>query len=89
MDDKAVYTYIPKIINYYLNEDPILKNIKTYQLSNRDDGYVVKISIMVAKKTDGSGGYGMLMVQVPQRRKIQDYIKKIKAKPNNFIANLL
>ena len=33
-DDKAVYTYIPKIINYYLNEDPILNNIKTYQLSN-------------------------------------------------------
>ena len=87
-DDKAVYTYIPKIINYYLNEDPILKNIKTYQLSNRDEmDYVVKnIDKMVVKKTDGSGGYGMLMGTSASEKEIQDYIKKIKAKPNNFIA---
>ena len=87
-DDKAVYTYIPKIINYYLNEDPILNNIKTYQLSNRDEmDYVVKnIDKMVVKKTDGSGGYGMLMGTSASEKEIQDYIKKIKAKPNNFIA---
>ena len=87
-DDKAVYTYIPKIINYYLNEDPILNNIKTYQLSNRDEmDYVVKnIDKMVVKKTDGSGGYGMLMGTSASEKEIHDYIKKIKAKPNNFIA---
>ena len=87
-DDKAVYTYIPKIINYYLNEDPILNNIKTYQLRNRDEmDYVVKnIDKMVVKKTDGSGGYGMLMGTSASEKEIQDYIKKIKAKPNNFIA---
>mgnify|MGYP003317222044 FL=1 len=65
-DDKAVYTYIPAIINYYLNEDPILNNIKTFQLSNSDEkDYVIKnIDQMVVKKTDGSGGYGMLMLSL-------------------------
>ena len=87
-DDKAVYTYIPSIIRYYLNEDPILKNIKTFQLSNTDEkNYVIKnIDQMVVKKTDGSGGYGMLMGKSASKREIKDYIKKIDLKPENFIA---
>ena len=87
-DDKAVYTYIPSIIRYYLNEDPILKNIKTFQLSNTDEkNYVIEnIDQMVVKKTDGSGGYGMLMGKSASKREIKDYIKKIDLKPENFIA---
>ena len=87
-DDKAVYTYIPAIINYYLNEDPILNNIKTFQLSNSDEkDYVIKnIDQMVVKKTDGSGGYGMLMGTSASQKEIEDYIKKIEQKPDNYIA---
>jgi uncharacterized circularly permuted ATP-grasp superfamily protein len=87
-DDKAVYTYIPAIINYYLNEDPILNNIKTFQLSNSDEkDYVIKnIDQMVVKKTDGSGGYGMLMGKSASQKEIEDYIKKIEQKPDNYIA---
>ena len=90
-DDKAVYTYIPKIINYYLNEDPILNNIKTYQLSNRDEmDYVVKnIDKMVVKKTDGSGGYGMLMGTSASEKEIQDYIKKLRLNLIILLLNLL
>ena len=87
-DDKAVYTYIPEIINYYLNEAPILNNIKTFQLGNADEkDYVIKnIDRMVVKKTDGSGGYGMLMGKSASEKEIEAYIKKIEAKPDNFIA---
>lgn len=87
-DDKAVYTYIPAIIRYYLNEEPILKNIKTFQLSNTDEkNYVIEnIDQMVVKKTDGSGGYGMLMGKSASKREIKDYIRKIDLKPENFIA---
>ncbi len=61
-DDKAIYIYVPDMIKYYLNEEPILKNIETYQLGRPDElDYVTKnIKDMVIKKTDGSGGYGML-----------------------------
>ena len=87
-DDKAVYTYIPAIINYYLNQDPILNNIKTFQLSNSDEkDYVIKnIDQMVVKKTDGSGGYGMLMGTSASQKEIEVYIKKIEEKPDNYIA---
>ena len=87
-DDKAVYTYIPAIINYYLNQDPILNNIKTFQLSNSDEkDYVIKnIDQMVIKKTDGSGGYGMLMGTSASQKEIEVYIKKIEEKPDNYIA---
>ena len=87
-DDKAVYTYIPEIINYYLNEAPILNNIKTFQLGNADEkDYVIKnIDRMVVKKADGSGGYGMLMGKSASEKEIEAYIKKIEAKPDNFIA---
>ncbi|WNH08236.1 circularly permuted type 2 ATP-grasp protein [Thalassobellus suaedae] len=63
-DDKAIYTYVPDMIKYYLDEEPLLKNIETYQLGRPDElDYVIKnIKDMVIKKTDGSGGYGMLMV---------------------------
>ena len=57
-DDKAVYTYVPEMISYYLNEKPILHNIKTFQLSNNDEKkYVIEnIQKLVVKRTDGSGG---------------------------------
>ena len=87
-DDKAIYIYVPEMIGYYLNEKPILENIKTYQLAEPDEkDYVLKnINKMVVKKTDGSGGYGMLMGGTASDEEIFDYIKKIEKNPDNFIA---
>ena len=87
-DDKAIYIYVPEMIQYYLNEDPILDNIKTYQLSKPDEkAYVLEnIDQLVVKKTDGSGGYGMLMGNSATEEEIEEYIQKIEIKPENFIA---
>lgn len=87
-DDKAIYIYVPDMIKYYLNEDPILKNIETYQLGRPDElEYVTKnIREMVIKKTDGSGGYGMLMGHEATDAEIKDYLDNVKKKPENFIA---
>ena len=87
-DDKAIYIYVPDMIKYYLNEEPILKNIETYQLGRPDElDYVTKnIKDMVIKKTDGSGGYGMLMGHEASEAEIKDYLDNVKKKPENFIA---
>ena len=62
-DDKAIYTFVPAMIRYYLNEEPLLKNVPTYQLGKDEEReHVFKnIEKMVIKKTNESGGYGMLM----------------------------
>jgi uncharacterized circularly permuted ATP-grasp superfamily protein len=87
-DDKAIYIYVPDMIRYYLNEEPILENITTYQLAKPDEkAYVLKnIDQMVVKKTDGSGGYGMLMGKTASEKEIEKYVAKIEQKPENFIA---
>ena len=87
-DDKASYIYVPQIIKYYLNEEPILKNIETYQLENSEHFDYVKKNITnhVIKKTDGSGGYGMLMGNSADDIEIEKYFYKIKKNPSNFIA---
>ena len=87
-DDKAIYIYVPDMIKYYLDEEPILKNIETYQLGRPDElEYVTNnIKDMVIKKTDGSGGYGMLMGHEASDEEIKDYIENVKKKPENFIA---
>ncbi|PQV51245.1 putative circularly permuted ATP-grasp superfamily protein [Jejuia pallidilutea] len=87
-DDKAIYIFVPNMIKYYLNEEPILKNIETYQLAKPDEfkHVVENIKDMVIKKTDGSGGYGMLMGHEASEKEIKDYLKTVKKNPSNFIA---
>jgi uncharacterized circularly permuted ATP-grasp superfamily protein len=87
-DDKAVYHYVPDMIRYYLNQEPILKNVPTYQLSKPDEReYVLKnIATMVVKKTNESGGYGMLMGHAASEEEIELYKKEIMKDPRNFIA---
>ncbi len=87
-DDKAVYTYVPDMIRYYLNEEPILKNVPTYQLGNIDEReHVFKsMDTMVVKKTNGSGGYGMLMGHAATEQEIDEYKLEILKDPRNFIA---
>jgi len=87
-DDKAVYVYVPDMIRYYLNEEPLLKNVPTYQLGKPDEqDYVLKnIDKMVVKKTNESGGYGMLMGHAASDAEIEAYKKEIMKEPRHFIA---
>lgn len=87
-DDKAIYVYVPEMIRYYLNEEPILKNVPTYQLSNPDERehVLTNINKMVIKKTNESGGYGMLMGHAASDKEINDYKNQILKNPRQFIA---
>jgi uncharacterized circularly permuted ATP-grasp superfamily protein len=87
-DDKAIYTYVPAMIKYYLNEDPILKNVPTYQLSNMEerDHVFSNMDKMVIKKTNESGGYGMLMGHIATDEEIAVYKEEIIKDPRQFIA---
>lgn len=87
-DDKAIYVYVPDMIRYYLNEEPILKNVPTYRLEKPDDlQYTMNnIANMVVKKTNESGGYGMLMGNTASDEQINEYKKEILRDPRQFIA---
>ncbi|WP_178988560.1 circularly permuted type 2 ATP-grasp protein [Winogradskyella schleiferi] len=88
VDDKAVYAYIPRIIKYYMGEDMILPNVKTYICDEKDDcKYVIEnIHNLVVKQTDASGGYGMLIGPKSTKKEQEEFIAKIKNKPRNYIA---
>lgn len=87
-DDKAIYTFVPAMIKYYLNEDPILKNVPTYQLAKDEEReHVFKnIERMVIKKTNASGGYGMLMGSAATEKEIDVYKQEVMENPREFIA---
>ncbi len=87
-DDKAVYSYVPDMIKYYLNEEPILKNIKTYRMGyteEREEAFK-KMDQLVVKATNQSGGYGILIGRDSTKEMIEDYKKKILLNPRNYIA---
>lgn len=87
-DDKAVYAYIPRIIKYYLGEEAILENVKTYICAEETDmKYVIEnIHNLVVKQTDASGGYGMLIGPKSTKEEQMEFVAKIKANPRNYIA---
>ena len=87
-DDKAVYTYVPDMIKYYLNEDPILKNVPTYQLAFSENRKTVfeNMDKMVIKKTNESGGYGMLIGSAATEEQMEEFKKAIEDDPRSFIA---
>lgn len=87
-DDKAVYAYVPDMIRYYLNQEPIIPNVPTFQLSDPDAFRHVfdNIGTMVVKKTDQSGGYGMLMGNMATEAEVEAYRLQVSADPRNFIA---
>jgi uncharacterized circularly permuted ATP-grasp superfamily protein len=87
-DDKAIYTFVPAMIKYYLNEEPILKNVPTYQLAKQEDREHVFANIekMVIKKTNGSGGYGMLMGSAATEKEIVEYKAEVLKDPRQFIG---
>ncbi|WP_264566253.1 circularly permuted type 2 ATP-grasp protein [Flavobacterium sp. N3904] len=87
-DDKAVYAYVPDMIKYYLNEEPILKNVPTYQMENKEERELVFADMenMVIKETNGSGGYGMIMGNKATQEELENGKIAILANPRNFIA---
>ena len=87
-DDKAVYAYVPDMIKYYLNEEPILKNVPTYQMDNKEERELVFADMgnMVIKETNQSGGYGMIMGNKATEEELEKGKKAILANPRNFIA---
>ena len=87
-DDKAVYTYVPDMIRFYLGEEPIIANVQTFRCDQPDDlGYVLdNIADLVVKEVHGSGGYGMLIGPTSTRAEIEDFAEKLKANPGNYIA---
>ncbi|MEW8987695.1 MAG: circularly permuted type 2 ATP-grasp protein, partial [Bacillus sp. (in: firmicutes)] len=87
-DDKAIYTYVPDMIRFYLNEEPILKNIPTYVLSRENDLQYVLAHLpeMVVKETALSGGYGMLIGPSSTQQEIAEFKRKIVQAPEKYIA---
>jgi uncharacterized circularly permuted ATP-grasp superfamily protein len=87
-DDKAVYSFMPEIIKFYLGEEPILKNVPTWRCREEDHlSYVLDhIEELVVKEVHGSGGYGMLIGPKSDKATIAAFRCKLKSDPKNFIA---
>jgi uncharacterized circularly permuted ATP-grasp superfamily protein len=87
-DDKAVYALVPKIIRYYLDEDPILPSVPTYLCAvDEDRRYVLDhLENLVVKTVDGSGGYGMLIGPESTKAQREEFRQRITMWPRSFIA---
>jgi uncharacterized circularly permuted ATP-grasp superfamily protein len=87
-DDKAVYSYMPQIMQFYLGEAPILHNVPTYCCRNREDlAYVLDhLPELVVKEVHGSGGYGMMIGPKADRETLAAFRAKLERQPHGFIA---
>ena len=87
-DDKVVYAYVPELIRYYLDEEPILKNVKTYLCDNAEEREYVLAHLdeLVVKPANESGGYGMLVGPHSTKKEQQQFAELIKNNPRNYIA---
>jgi len=87
-DDKALYAYVPKIIKYYLGEDPVLNNLETFLLTdqNQRDYVLQNLDKLVVKAVGESGGYGMLIGPHSTVEQRQEFRERILADPRNYIA---
>ena len=87
-DDKALYAYVPRIIRYFLGEDPILDNVETY-LCREPEGLahtLAHLEELVVKEVGGAGGYGMLVGPHASGAERAEYADRIRADPSNFIS---
>lgn len=87
-DDKVVYTYVPKIIKYYLGEEPILPNVPSYLcMDPKECEYVLQnMEDLVVKPANESGGYGMIVGPMSTKQERLKFAELIKAKPRNYMA---
>ena len=87
-DDKSIYPYVPRMIEFYLGEKPILNNVPTYMCRNPEDlKYVMAhMKDLVVKEVHGAGGYGMLVGPASTKAEIEDFGKAVLANPSGYIA---
>ena len=87
-DDKAIYSFMPAILKFFLGEEPILKTVPTWRCREPDQlAYVLDhLNELVVKEVHGSGGYGMLIGPTASKIAIEQFRAKLKAAPENFIA---
>lgn len=87
-DDKVVYTYVPDIIKYYLDEDPIIPNVPSYRCEDKEqrDYVLANLDKLVVKPANESGGYGMLVGPHSTAAERTKFAKLIKQNPRNYIA---
>jgi uncharacterized circularly permuted ATP-grasp superfamily protein len=87
-DDKAIYSYVPDMVRFYLGEEPILKNVPTWRCREPEAlSYVVdNLHELVVKEVNGSGGYGMLVGPHATREACEQFRTRVLAKPDNYIA---
>jgi len=90
-DDKVVYTYVPEIIKYYLDEDPIIPNVPSFVCSDKVQlqHVLANLDKLVVKPANESGGYGMLMGPQASKSEREAFARKIRANPRNYMAQPL
>jgi uncharacterized circularly permuted ATP-grasp superfamily protein len=87
-DDKAVYSFMPEIVEFYTGEKPLLPNVQTWRCADPEGlKYVLAhLEQLVVKEVHGSGGYGMLIGPAATKRDLADFRRKLQARPANYIA---
>jgi uncharacterized circularly permuted ATP-grasp superfamily protein len=87
-DDKAVYSYMPEIVEFYTGEKPLLENVPTWRCSDPEAlAYVLdNLEDLVVKEVHGSGGYGMLIGPAASKKDVREFRRKLEARPANYIA---
>ncbi|MCF5239514.1 circularly permuted type 2 ATP-grasp protein, partial [Pseudomonas sp. PA-5-4G] len=83
-----IYPYVPEMIRFYLDEEPVLQNVPTFQCRKPDElsHVLAHLPELVVKETQGSGGYGMLVGPASTAAEIEDFRQRIKARPHAYIA---
>jgi uncharacterized circularly permuted ATP-grasp superfamily protein len=87
-DDKAIYSYMPDIIRFYLKQDPLLANVPTWRCREPKalKHVLANLHELVVKEVSGSGGYGMLVGPHATKAERDEFAAKIKSRPDDFIA---
>ena len=87
-DDKAIYSFMPEIVEFYTGEKPLLQNVPTWRCSEPDSlAYVLdNLAELVVKEVHGSGGYGMLVGPAASKKELAAFAAKLRARPDNYIA---
>ena len=87
-DDKAIYSYVPEIVEFYTGQKPLLGNVPTWRCGERESlAYVLDhLDELVVKEVHGSGGYGMLVGPAASKRELAKFRGLLKRRPGNYIA---
>ena len=87
-DDKAIYSYMPEIVEFYTGEKALLENVQTFRCAEPDTlKYVLEnLAELVVKEVHGSGGYGMLVGPAASKKELETFAQKLKQNPKNYIA---